>query len=119
MNNNEPVTVKHFLKNRILWRVYFAWFLRRIVPLIILQLALFSIALQLFARNVFVSNVFRNAAVISDFGYLALLKYMALSFFNTRPLTQVITMIILGVVALLIRDLIRILATYRAMWTRS
>ncbi len=86
--------------------------------MIILQLALFSIALQLFARNVFVSNVFKNAAVISDFGYFALLKYMALSFFNTRPLTQVVVLIILGVVALLIRDFIRILATYRAMWSR-
>ena len=92
--------------------------MRRIVPLIALQLLFFSVALQLFAKNVFVSNVFKNAAIVSDKGYLELLRYLALSFFNTRPMTQVVILIILGVIALLIRDFVRMFGTYRAMWIR-
>lgn len=117
--NDKKITLRNFLKNRILWKVYFAWFLRRIVPLIVLQLAIFSVALQIFAHNVFVSSVFKNAAVVSDRGYFQLLKYMILSFLNTRPVTQVMILVILGVIALLIRDFFRMLVTYRAMWIRS
>ncbi len=119
MNNEQKITLKVFLKNRILWKVYLTWFLRRIIPLIILQLVLFSAALRIFASNVFVSNVFKNAAVVSDRGYFELLKYMALSFLNTKPVTQIVILIILGIMALLIRDFIRMLVTYRAMWIRS
>lgn len=118
MENDKKITLKNFLKNRILWQVYFAWFMRRIVPLIALQLVLFSVALQIFAKNVFVSNVFKNAAMVSDQGYFSLLQYMALSFFNTRPMTQIVMLIILGVIALLIRDFVRMVGTYRAMWIR-
>lgn len=116
---DKKITLKNFLKNRILWRVYFVWFMRRIVPLIILQVLFFSVALQIFAKNVFVKNVFRNAAVISGFGYFALLKYMALSFLNTRPATQIVILIILGVTALLIRDFMRMVVTYHSMWIRK
>ena len=119
METDKKITLKNFLKNRILWRVYFAWFMKRIVPLIAFQFLFFSVALQIFARNVFVSNVFKNAATVSDRGYFELLKYMTLSFFNTRPITQVAILIILGVIALLIRDFIRMAVTYRAMWIRS
>lgn len=117
--NHQQVTVKHFLKNRILWKVYLVWFLRRIVPLIILQLALFSIALLVFSQKVFVSKVFTNAAVTAGFGYWSLLKYMFYSFVNTRPITQVVILILLGVFALLIRDAIRMIVTYQSMWIRG
>lgn len=116
MNNTQPVTIKQLLKNRILWRVYFLWFLRRIVPLIAAQLIFFLIFLKIFARNVFVSQVFHNAANVADFGYWALFKYSLISFINARPITQIISLLILGLMALLLRDLLRALITYRSMW---
>ncbi len=111
--------VSQLLKNRILWRIYVLWFFRRIMPLIVLQVALFALALKVFARYVFVSKVFRNAALMSEFSYWDVLKFIYNAFINTHPLTQVVILIILGVVALLIRDLVRALLTYRSMWLRD
>jgi len=118
-NNSQKITLGHFLKNRILWKVYFMWFLRRIIPLIALQVAVFALAFRIFASNVFVSRVFSNAARVSERGYLDLLRYMFTAFMNTNPLTQVVILIILGIVSLLIRDLVRMLVTYRSMWIRG
>ena len=116
--DNQKVTVKELLKNRILWRVYFLWFWRRIVPLIILQALGFLLFIRIFANNVFVSKVFHNAAAVSDFGYWALFKYSVFAFLNARPLTQIVTLLILGVGALILRDLIRALTTYKGMWLK-
>lgn len=118
MNSEKTITVKEVLKNRILWRVYLAWFFRRIVPLIVVQALVFLGVLKIFAKNVFISKVFHNAANVADFGYWALLKYSFFAFFNARPVTQLAILMIFGIMALLLRDLIRILFTYRAMWLR-
>lgn len=107
------------IKNKILWRVYVLWFLRRIVPLIVLQIAVFILVFRIFAKNVFVSKVFRNAAYAADFGYWSLLKYSFAAFLNAHLITQVSILLILGVAALLLRDLIRVLITYKAMWRRD
>lgn len=116
--NNQKITVKQLLKDRILWRVYLVWFLRRIVPLMAAQAIGFLAFIKIFAKNVFVSRVFHNAANVSDFGYWAFLKYSFFAFFNARPLVQIVILLILGVVALLLRDLIRVFATYRSMWLK-
>lgn len=111
--------VSQLLKNRILWSVYVLWFFRRIMPLIVLQVVLFALALKVFARYVFVSKVFRNAALMSEFSYWDVLKFIYNAFINTHPLTQAVILIILGVTALLIRDLIRALLAYRSMRLRD
>ena len=103
------------LKNRLLWKIYLIWFFRRIVPLILLQLAIFSIALKTFADNVFISRVFKNAALAADSGYWTFFKYLFFSFFNTGPLTQLVILVGLGVTALIIRDISRSLFTYWAL----
>lgn len=94
------------------------WFLRRIMPLVIFQVAAFILLFRIFAKNVFVSKVFRNATYAADFGYWSLLKYSLAAFLNTHLITQVSILLILGVVALLLRDLMRVLITYKAMWLK-
>ena len=116
--DNQKITVRQLLKDRILWRVYLVWFLRRIVPLMAAQAIGFLVFIKIFAKNVFVSKVFHNAANVSDFGYWALFKYSFWAFFNTHPFTQIVILLILGVMALLLRDLIRAFTTYRAMWLK-
>ncbi|MBI4991807.1 MAG: hypothetical protein HZB99_01150 [Candidatus Harrisonbacteria bacterium] len=113
MNNSEAV------KNRILWKVYVVWFFRRIVPLILLQVLFFALAIQIFAKNVFVSRVLQNIGTVAENGYVPVLKYLAVSFLGTRPLTQVSILIILGVLALILRDLGRSLVAYKSMWMRK
>jgi len=112
MNNSEV------FKNRILWRVYAVWFFRRIVPLILLQVLLFALAAQIFAKNVFVSRVLKNVSTVAENGYVPVLQYLVASFLGTRPVTQVVILLILGLMALLLRDFGRSLVAYKSMWMR-
>ena len=106
-------------KNKILWRIYVIWFFRRIIPLMLLQVAIFGLALQLFAKNVFVSKVLQNIGQVSELGYWAVLRYLLNSFLATHPITQVIILVILGVISLILRDLARGFSAYKAMWRRT
>ena len=105
-------------KNKLLWRVYLIWFMRRIVPLILLQVAILVLVVNLFAESVFLSKVLQNMGVTADGGYWALMKYLFATFFNTRPLVQIVILVGLGFVALLLRDLGRSLRTYKGMWKK-
>src|SRR3989344_7438318 len=96
--------LREVLKNRILWKIYLIWFLRRIVPLILLQVLALGLVLQLFSKNVFVSQVLRNAGLVASDNYLAILKYLAKAFLNTHLITQLVIFGGLSVFALLIRD---------------
>lgn len=106
------------IKNRIFWKVYFIWFFRKILPIIAIQIAVFALALQLFAKNVFVSRVLQNIAQVAESGYWAVLKYVIASFLNTHFVTQVVILAILAIVALLVRDIGRSLLAYKSMWKR-
>ncbi|MBU6141962.1 hypothetical protein KGO95_02470 [Patescibacteria group bacterium] len=116
---DKKITLRELLKDRILLRVYFVWFIRRIVPIIIFQVVVLALALQLFAQNVFVAHVFSNVALVAGQGYWAVLWYLLASFLHTRPLVQLAILVLFGVVALLIRDAIRAVIAYHAMWIRK
>lgn len=116
MNNQH--SLKELLKNRILWKIYIAWFFRRIVPLVLLQIAVLAFALKIFAKNVFVRAVLENAVQAADSGYWEFFKYLVMSFLGTRLLIQIIILLGLGLGALIIRDLARSLFTYKAMRLR-
>lgn len=116
---NKKVTIKELLKNRILWRVYLIWFLRRILPLIAVQIMILGAALKIFAGNVFVIKVLKNGYLVANMGYWSFFKFLFYSFLGTRPLTQAVMILGLAVTSLIIRDFIRMLFTYKAMHLRS
>ncbi len=115
---DKKVTLRELLKDRILLRVYLSWFVRRIIPIMIFQVVVLALALELFAQNVFVAHVFSNVALVAGQGYWAVLLYLLASFLHTRPLVQFAILVLLGVIALLIRDLFRAVIAYHDMWVR-
>jgi hypothetical protein len=106
-------------KNKILWRVYVVWFLRRILPIVIGQLLLIALAVKVFAENVFVSRVLQNVSLVAESGYWAVVKYLALSLWATRPLTQLAILLIITILTLLIRDIGKSFLAYKTMWLRK
>ena len=116
---DKKITLRALLKDRILLRVYLSWFVRRIVPIMVFQVVVLALALLIFSQNVFVAHVFSNVALVAAQGYGAVLVYLLASFMHTRPLVQVAILVLLGVIALLIRDAFRAVMTYYAMWIRS
>jgi len=105
-------TLKEFIKNRILWRVYFIWFLRRMLPIVLLQIAALVVLVKIFARNVFVSKVLENVVAASGFGYGEVFKFLLAAFINAHFAVQAVIVISLGISALIIRDIVRALLTY-------
>ncbi|OGY67398.1 MAG: hypothetical protein A3H63_01525 [Candidatus Harrisonbacteria bacterium RIFCSPLOWO2_02_FULL_45_10c] len=119
VQKKQPITLSDFLKNRILWKVYVLWFARRIVPLMLLQVAVIVVSLKLFGDNVFVSKVLQNIGVVSGDGYWQVFKYLVAVFAQTRLIVQAVVVLALGVVALLLRDVLRSIFTYRSLWRRK
>ncbi len=116
---NKKITIKELLKNRILWRVYLIWFLRRILPLIAAQAVILGVTLKIFAGNVFFIKVLKNGYLVANMGYWSFFKFLFYSFLGTRPLTQAVMILGLAVTSLIIRDFLRMLLTYKAMHLRS
>lgn len=102
------------LKNKIAWKIYVIWFFRRILPLILLQLFILALALRIFAKNVFVAMVIKNLGQVAEAGYWQVFKYMAASFLNTRPINQIVILVLLGIFALILRDIGRSLLAYKS-----
>lgn len=101
----------------VFFKIYLIWFFRRIVPLMILEIAVLLLALKAFAYKVFVGKVLENAAVSSNANYWDFFGYLAEAFFRANPLIQIVILILLGVGALLIRDLAKIGRTYfKTVW---
>ncbi len=108
---NAP-TLNEFFKNRILWKIYAIWFMRRILPLILGQIIVLIIALWVFARKVFVGKVLENATGAADANFWDFIKYILSAFLQTHTLVQIAILLGLGLGALIIRDIGRTLIAY-------
>ncbi|MDP3729326.1 MAG: hypothetical protein Q8R26_01030 [bacterium] len=116
----EKYTVGQLLKNRVLWKIYFVWFVRRIIPLIIIQVGVVVVAIKLFGQKVFVSRIMAQSVVrVSEVGYWDVFTYLVGAFFKTHAVVQIIIILILGVGALIIRDIVKSILTYRSMHMRG
>ena len=105
-------TLNEFFKNRVLWKVYAIWFMRRIVPLIAVQIVFLLIALRVFANKVFVGKVLENATGAADSNLWEFIKYIFTAFFGTHTLVQIAILLGLGISSLILRDFGRALIAY-------
>lgn len=97
---------------KVFLKIYLIWFMRRIVPLMVLEIAVLVIALKTFAAKVFVEKVLENAAGSADANYWEFFQYLATAFLKTNILVQGAILILLGVGALLLRDIAKTAKTY-------
>jgi len=100
------------MNNKLLWKIYTIWFLRRIVPLMLVEIVFLVAILKLLAGTIFFGKVMENAALASNSSYWQFFKYILGTFFQTHIAVQLFTLLILGVGALLLRDLKRVVFNY-------
>lgn len=98
--------------NKILFKIYTVWFIRRILPLMLIQIAFLVVALKLLAKKVFFGKVIENAALASGASYWEFFKYLLEAFLGTTIIVQISVLLALGVGALLLRDLAKIALNY-------
>src|SRR3989344_2605800 len=107
------------MRSKILFKIYFIWFFRRILPLMVFQVIVFGFALKLFANKVFVSAVLANAGTAAHSSYGEFFKYLLWAFFQARPATQAIILVGLGVGSLILRDIGRAIVAYIGTRTKT
>jgi len=92
------------MTNKLLWKIYTIWFLRRIVPLILVQIIFIVIFLKLIANQIFFGKVLENAALASDSNLWEFSQYLIGAFFQTHIAVQLSVLFLLGIGALFLRD---------------
>ena len=100
------------IKNKIAWKIYFVWLFKRIIPLFILELVILVLALFFLGKLVFVQKVFENAFLSGAQNPFIVAVYMFKAFWTTSILKKVITLILLGLGVLFMRDIGRVLNSY-------
>ncbi len=99
---NINININNSLRKKIMRRVYFIWFVKKIAPYVLIELALFASSLYLIGHYVFVSKVLEYAAQIWGNSSIdpAVWSGFALHlFFKTRFIVQ---LSILGSLAMII-----------------
>ena len=83
---------KNQLSNKVMRRVYFIWFSKRVLPYIILEGFVFTISMYLISQNVFVAKVIQYASLVlanqSEYP-MTLASFTFDVFLRTRPIVQV------------------------------
>lgn len=102
------------LKGKILWKVYLAWFIKKILPLVVLEVLVIVGALYALAQFIFVERVVGNAFLNAASNPWQLMVFLFYAFLSTHWFTKVAIVIFLGLGALLLRDFGRVLASYRS-----
>lgn len=94
------------IKNRVMKNIYTIWFVRRIAPVLILEVLLFGALALGIASAVSIGKIAANAAHgIGDMK--SLVGFFSSAFANTTLMVQVLAFSILTASFLLVRDMIR------------
>ncbi len=101
------------LKNRILWKVYLVWFVKKILPLIIFELLILTFAGYVLAKYIFVERVVGNTLIIAANHPWSLFYYLIYAFIKTSFLNKAGIIVVLSLGALLLRDIGRVIVSYR------
>jgi hypothetical protein len=102
----EQINTQLNIKNRVMKNVYTIWFVRRIAPVLILEVILFGALALGIASAVSVGKIAANAMHgIGD--TKSLIGFFVAMFANTTLMVQVLAFSILAASFLLLRDMIR------------
>ena len=101
------------LRSKILWKVYLAWFLKKILPLLVLEILILGVAIFFFARYVFIAKVVDNALLNAVHNPLQIFSFMFFAFLATSWLKKIVVVVFLGLGVLLLGDLGRVLTSAR------
>jgi len=105
MNTNN----NHSLCKRIMRRVYFIWFAKKVAPYVLIELALFIGFLNLIGHNVFVSKVMQYAGQIlanSSIDPMVWANFVLNTFLGTELIIQLAVLGSLAMMVLVFKNFI-------------
>lgn len=100
-------------RKRIVWKIYFAWILKRVLPLFVIEMFILTFSVYLFGRFFFVQQIVGNIIVVATRSPFSVLDYFISSFVKTNLLNKGVVIIVLSFGVLILRDIGKVLASYR------
>lgn len=109
----ETIFISSYVKQAIMRRVKTIWFIRRVLPLLLLETTAVWFAVQNIAEHVFVNNVLQNA-VIHTFSRspVMMLEFFFRAFLNTEVLVQMFVLASIVVGTFIARDALRTIRNF-------
>jgi len=100
-------------------QVFNLWFLRSMIPLLLIEFLGLAVALFIFARVVFVGAVVNNALTAALGNPLRFIGYLWSAFLGAGILVQVLVLLLMVGLAFVLRDINRSLISYALMRHRD
>ncbi len=92
-------------KGEVLNRIYRVWLFRKLLPVLCLEIVIFSVILYVLGRAVFIQRVIENALNVFFLSPPAILSFLADAFGHASTGTRILTLLGAILLALVIRHL--------------
>lgn len=99
-------------KGQILRQVYRVWLMRKFLPVLIVEVALFSAALYLVARYVFIERVIENASNVFFQHPTGIVSFFISAYIHTPIATKLFVVAAIVLIVLVLRKLTQGLLRY-------
>ena len=109
----ETLFISPYVKQTVMRRIKMIWFIRRVLPLLLLETTAVWFAVQNIAEHVFVNNVLQNA-VVHTFSRspVMIIEFFFRAFLNTETLVQLFILASLVVGTFIARDALRTIRNF-------
>lgn len=90
-------------RGEILGKIYRIWLFRKLLPVLLAEVVLFSLILYLFGRTVFVQRILENALNVLFVNPQQILSFTLVMFTNATPLARILGFALLVLFVLVVR----------------
>lgn len=101
---NDTITSPQF-KGQILNKIYRVWLLRKLLPVLVLEVLILAAVLYVLGRTVFIQRVFENALNVLFVNPSQIAGFVVDAFARAPLLTQILSILLAILLAFLIRHL--------------
>lgn len=104
VSNQQPNTIPKF-RGEILKQIYRIWLLRKLAPILVLEVVVITLFFYELGRVIFVQRIFENAVTVLFNDPPQIFKFFVSAFANAPILTKLLSLGIVVFIALVIRHL--------------
>ena len=101
--NNQTTAVTPRFQGEVLNKIYKVWLFRKLLPVLILEVAVFTVVLYWLGRAVFFQRIFENALKVLFLEPGQIFDFVLVMFTHATPLAKVLGFVILVLFVLIIR----------------
>lgn len=103
MNNSIPQNTTPRFKGEVINKIYRVWLFRKLLPVLVLEVAVVAAVLYWLGRAVFFQKIFENALKVLFIEPQQILSFLLVMFTHTTPLARILGFAALVLFVLIIR----------------